>query len=127
MQISILTSAVPRSNPDQDVLRRLLGIFDEDIKVPIIVEYACINQFEFLLLAGPLAVDAHQFVVWIGLLRVFIKIFHVGVRWSTVEVEVVFFNVLTVISLTIREAKGPLLENRIVSVPQRKGETEYLL
>ena len=48
----------------------------------------------------------------------------VGVR---VEVEVVLLHVLAVVALAVGQAEQPLLEDRILAVPQRQREAEQLL
>src|SRR5690348_15277920 len=44
-----------------------------------------------------------------------------------VEVEVVFLDVLAVIAFAVGESEQPLLEDRIVAVPQGQREAEPLL
>src|SRR5215831_2489827 len=48
-------------------------------------------------------------------------------RRRTVEEEVVFLDILTVIPLLIRQAKHALFEDRVLSIPQSHGQTEVLL
>ena len=44
-----------------------------------------------------------------------------------VEVEVVFLDVLAVIALAIGQAEQPLLEDRVLAVPQRQGKAQPLV
>jgi hypothetical protein len=44
-----------------------------------------------------------------------------------VEIKIIFFDVLAVVSFTAREPKEALFENRITAIPQRQGETDELL
>src|SRR6516225_10220232 len=48
-------------------------------------------------------------------------------RRRAVEVEVIFFNVFAVIAFASSQAKQPLLENGILSIPQGKGKTDHLM
>ena len=60
----------------------------------------------------------------IGRLRVLVEVLHVRVRRRAVEVEVVLLDVLAVIPLAVGQAEQPLLEDRILPVPQRQGEAQ---
>ena len=44
-----------------------------------------------------------------------------------VEVEVVLLDVLAVVALAVGQAEEPLLEDRVLAVPQGQGEAEPLL
>src|SRR5262249_15588683 len=44
-----------------------------------------------------------------------------------VEIEVILFNVFTVIAFTSGEAKQPLLENEILSIPHGEGKADHLM
>ena len=48
-------------------------------------------------------------------------------RRRAVEVEVVLLHVLAVIAFAVGQAEQPLLENRILAVPEGEGEAEPLL
>ena len=48
-------------------------------------------------------------------------------RRRAVEVEVVLLHVLAVVALAVGEAEEPLLEDRILAVPQGQREAEVLL
>jgi hypothetical protein len=47
--------------------------------------------------------------------------------WRAVEVEIIFLDVLAVIALAIGQAEQPLLENRVLAVPQRHGKAQPLM
>src|SRR5207249_4581131 len=51
----------------------------------------------------------------------------VRVGWSRVEVELVLLDVLAVVALAVGQAEEPLLEDRVLAVPQGDGEAEELL
>src|SRR6516225_6640869 len=58
---------------------------------------------------------------------IFIKILHVGVGRGAVEVEIIFLDVLAVIALAIGQPEQPLLEDRVLSVPQGKRKAQPLV
>src|SRR4029079_1961027 len=51
---------------------------------------------------------------------------HVRVGRGAIEVEVVFLDVLAVVSLAVREPEQPFLQDGVFPVPQTKSETELL-
>ena len=70
---------------------------------------------------------SYQVAVGIGRLRVLVEIFHVRVGRRAIEVEVVLLHVLAVVALAVGQPEEPLLEDRILAVPQRQAEAEALL
>ena len=46
---------------------------------------------------------------------------------GVIEVEVVFLDVFAVIALAVGQAEQPLLEDRVLAVPQREGKAQALL
>jgi hypothetical protein len=62
----------------------------------------------------------------IGRLRVLVQILHVRMRRRRVEVEVVFLDVLAVVPLAVGQPEEPLLEDRVLTVPQGEREAEEL-
>jgi hypothetical protein len=60
-------------------------------------------------------------------LRILVEILHIVMCGSRVEVEVIFLDVLTVISLAVRQSEKSLFENRVTLVPQCEREAEALL
>ena len=96
-----LRAPVANGDLDQDVLRLDLGVLDEDIKVPILIEDAGVEQLIFggLFVAHP--VGFNDGPVWVRGLRILVEVFHIRVGWRAVEVEVVFLDVLAVIPLAV--------------------------
>ena len=45
-------------------------------------------------------------------------------RRRAVEIEVVLFDVLAVIAFVAGQAEEPLLEDRVLFIPQREGEAD---
>ena len=62
----------------------------------------------------------HQLAVGERRLRVLVEHLHVRVGRRAVEVEVVLLDVLAVVPLAVGEAEQPLLEDRILAVPERE-------
>ncbi len=92
-----------------------------------VVEDAGVEQLVLELLAGPPAVGLHQVGVRKGRLRVLVEVLHVRVRRRAVEVEVVLLHVLAVVPLAVGQPEEPLLEDRVLPVPQGQREAEALL
>src|SRR5271166_5172937 len=47
--------------------------------------------------------------------------------WRAVEVEIILLDVLAVIALAVSQAEQPLLEDRVLAIPQRQGKTQPLV
>ena len=71
-------------------------------------------------------VRRHEIVVGVGGLRVLVEVPHVGVRGRVVDVEVVLLHVLAVVPLGVGEAEHPLLQDRVLAVPQGERQTQVL-
>ena len=126
MDLRRLWAPVADSDLDQDVLRLDLGVLDEDVKVPVLIEDACVEQFILggLFVACPVGFDDGPVRV-LGL-RILVEILHVRVSWRAVEVEVILLDVLAVIPLAVAQSEQPFLEDRIAPVPLRQREAEQL-
>ena len=111
---------------DQDVGRPLLGIFDDDVEVAIVLEDAGIEQLVLHVLAATPTVRGDQVVVGVGLLRILVEELHVRMGGRAIEVEVVLLHVLAVIALAVGQAEHALLEDRVLAVPERQGKAETL-
>ena len=77
---------------------------------------------------GPVAgaVGAHQVAVREAALRVVVAPAHPRVGRRGVEVPPVLLGVLAVVALRAGQAEDPLLEDRVLAVPQRQREAERL-
>ena len=115
------------ADPDQHVIGRRLGVFDEDVEVAVVVEHAGVEQLVLGLVLAAAAVGRDEVVVRIGRLRILVQVLHVRVRRRRVEVEVVLLHVLAVVALAVGQAEGALLEDRIAAVPQRQREAQHLV
>ena len=59
-------------------------------------------------------------------MRVLVEILHVRVGRRAVEVEVVLLDVLAVVAFAVGQSEEPLLEDRILPVPQGQREAQAL-
>ena len=127
MESRRLRAAVVDRHADQDVVRSRLGVLDEDVEVPVVVEDPRVEQLVLELLARPPPVRLEEVPVRELALRVLVEVLHVRVRRRRVEVEVVLLDVLAVVPLAVGEAEQALLQDRVPLVPERERETEALL
>jgi hypothetical protein len=114
-------------NSNEDVFRALLRVLHEHVKIPVVVEHACIEQLVLELFPRSSPVRFDQVPVAILPLRVLVEILHVRVGWRAVEVEVVLLDILAMVRLTVGEFEQALLQDRVPLVPQRQREAQPLL
>ena len=105
MQRSRLGSAIPDTDFDENVFWGMLRVFHENIKIPVAIEDPRIQQFVLEIVARPLPVRGHQFVVGKCPLRIFVEVLHVRVGRRAVEVEVILLHILPVIAFTVRQSE----------------------
>ena len=110
-----------------DVLGRGLRVLHLDVEVPALVEDAGVDELVFELVPRPRPVHRHQVVVRELGLRVLVQPALVAVRRQVIDVEVVLLDVFPVVALGIGEAEQPLLEDRVLLVPQRQRQAQPLL
>ena len=127
MQLGRVRSPVDRRDLHQDVFRAGLGVLHEDVEVAVVVEDAGVEELVLHLVPRPPAVGLDQIGVGKGRLRVLVEVLHVRVGRRAVEVEVVLLHVLAVVPLAVGQAEEPLLEDRVLPVPQGQREAEALL
>src|SRR5262249_57866261 len=84
-------AAIGRAYADEYVFRSRLRVFDDDIEIAILVEYAGVHQLEFRLLTAATPVFFGQPLVRKLGLRVFVEKLHVAVRPCRIDIEVLFF------------------------------------
>ena len=124
---SSLAAAVRRTDPDEHVFRRSLGIFHEYIEIPVFVEHAGIEQLVLEVLPRPPAVSLPQIPIRKRPLRILVQVLHVRVRRRRVQVEVIFLDVFPVVALRIRKTEGTLFDDRVLAVPQGQSEAQVCL
>ena len=118
-----LRPAIRDGDANQNVVGVRLRIFEENVEVAVLVEYAGIDQLEFRIAAGTTPIHVEQLGVGERALRIFVQRFHVGVRGRGVQVVIQLLHVFTVIALVVGQSEQSLFEDRIVAVPERRCET----
>ena len=127
LQAGRILAAVVDGHADQDVVRSRLGVLQEDVEIPVVVEDPRVDELVFELLPRPPPVRVEEVTVGELALRVLVEVLHVRVGRRRVEVEVVLLHVLAVVPLAVGEAERALLEDGIPLVPEGEGEAETLL
>ncbi len=127
MDCGRLGSTIACADLDENILRIVLGILDEDVEVAVRVEDAGVQQFIFVFGSRAPPVRLNQVVIGEGRLGILVQVFHVRVGRRVIEVKVVLLDILTVIAFAVVEAEQSFLQDRVAAVPQRQGETEQLL
>src|SRR5437667_1826821 len=112
-----LRPAVADGDKHQNVVRRGLGVFDEDVEIAVVVENAGVEQFELRLVFATTPVLLDQPSIGEFPLRILVEQLQVGVRWRGVEVIVELLHVLAVIAFGVGKSEQALLENRVFAVP----------
>jgi len=74
----------PYANESFSLVFVVFGVFDENIPVTIFVETVCVEEFKFSSFAVAADCLLGETSVRVFTLRVFVKIFHVWVRWRRV-------------------------------------------
>jgi hypothetical protein len=126
VQLRRLGAAIERLDADAQIVGVRLGVFDEHVEVPVLVEDARIEQLELRPLPAAARVLLDQPAVRILGLRVLVQVLHVAVGRRAVDVEVILLQILAVIPLARDQPEWPLLEDRIPAVPQRQREAQHL-
>ncbi len=117
---------VGRPHDHDDVVDVGLHVVDLDHPVAVVVERAGVEQFVLgLVLAAP-AVLLDEVLVRERRLRIVVPPPIPGVARDGVEVPPVVLGVLAVVALGAGEAEHPLLEDRVVAVPQCEAEAQPL-
>ena len=127
MQRCCFGPAIGRGDANQNVVRRVFGIFSEDVEVSAIVENSSVRQLELRLVPAAPAIFLDQPRVGIFRLRIFVERLQVGVRRRRIEVEILLLHVLAMIPLAAGEAEQALFQNRVAPIPERERETKPAL
>ncbi len=120
MKCGWLICAVFDGNAHHDIVGRVLRILDNDIEIAVVVEHAGIEDFIFRLISAAPPVFLDQLLVGVRVMRILVQHLHVRMSRRAVEIEVQLLYVLAVIALLIRQSKEPLLDDRIMPVPERE-------
>ena len=117
MQHRGVWASIPSRDFHQDVARLALRVLDEDIEISVLSEYAGIEQFVFWLVAAAARIFANQSGIGKRALGVLVEHLQIGMRRRRVQVEVMLFDVLAVVSFGVRQAEQTLFQNGIAAVP----------
>ena len=120
-------SPIGRRDSHQDVVRTGFGVLHVDVEVSVVLEHARVEEFILHVVAVAPAVRLHQVGVGKGRLRILVQVLHVRVGRRAVEVEVVLLHILTMVPFAVGQSKQPLLEDRILAVPEGQGKADLLL
>ena len=100
-------------------LRVALGINDVDIPISVISEYPGIQEVKTWVLSGAPPILLNEKGIGILSLRVLVEVMKVTVAGRGIQIEVVLFDVFTMISLFPGKAKGTFFQDRVTAVPER--------
>src|ERR1700684_4692691 len=90
MQGGWFRPAIDRVDSDAHVLGSGLGVFDEDVKVAVLVKNAGVEQFILQRLPVTPAVCLNEVFIWVGRGGIFIMVFFVITRRRSVYCVIVF-------------------------------------
>src|SRR2546422_5152189 len=111
----------------QKLVGRRLRVLGDDVEVAIFLEGPGVHELELgVTAAAPLVLFDEPRVGNLAL-GILVETLHIGVGRRGVEVEVIVLDVLAVVPLRAGEAENPLLENRVLLVPEREREAEPLV
>ena len=127
MQLGRIRSPIGGRDPHENVFGFALGVLHEDVEIPVVIEDAGVEELIFHLLPRPSAVCLYQVGIGKRRLGILVEVFHVGVGRGAVEVEVVLLHILAVVPLAVGQSEQPLLQDRVLPVPQGQAEAEALL
>src|SRR5580658_2444278 len=127
MQPRGLGSPIPCGDADQDVLRRRFRILHKHVEVAALAKYSGVNQLILGIVTRALCVFIDQLRVRKCRLGIFVQKFQVGARRRGVEIVVVLLDVLAMIPFAIREAEEPLLQDRVLFIPESQSEADVLM
>ena len=115
-------AAVADGDAGQQVRRSGLGVVDLHVEVAPVVEDAGVQQLVLLVAEATAPVRRQEIAVREGGLRVLVPPAHPRVGGHVVDVEVVLLHVLAVVALGVGQAEQALLEDRVLTVPQRERQ-----
>ena len=122
-----IAASVGDGNSNRDIVDIFLGILNLHIEVSAVLEDACVEQFELGLLTIAPRVLLDQLRIRKRLVRVLVQILHIGMSRRGVEIEVILFHVLAVISFGTGQAEQPLFQDGVITVPESQREAEMLM
>jgi hypothetical protein len=113
-----LGTSVGDGQADEDVVRRRLGVLDDDVEVAVIVKHPGVEQLILRRVLPATTIFFDEPGVRELRLRIFVEGFHVGVGGRGVEIEIAFLDVLAMVAFRTGESEEPFFEDRIAAVPE---------
>ena len=126
-RLAALRAPVGDGDPHQDVVGIGLGVVDRHVEVASVIENAGVLDLVFRLMGVALGVLLHQLVVGEGGVRILVEHPHQGVAGRAVEIPPQLLDVLAVVAFGVGQPEHPLLQDRVLAVPQRQPEAPGLL
>src|SRR6266566_2770159 len=117
MEWSHLWSAIGDSNSNHNIKWVSFSIFNNDVKVAALREYACVDQLIFRFLTTAIVICSDKICIWKSSLWVLVQSFHIRMSRRIVKKEIILFHILPMIAFSIRQAKESLFQNWIGLVP----------
>mmetsp|Transcript_15101 Transcript_15101/g.25020 ORF Transcript_15101/g.25020 Transcript_15101/m.25020 type:complete len:262 (+) Transcript_15101:2257-3042(+) len=114
----LVWAAIGNCDSNADIIGVCLRIFHFHIKIPILIEDACVQQLKLRVMSITLPILFYQSRIRVLALRILVQELHVRMGWGRVEIPVVLFHILAVIALVVGKTKQALLKDRVLSVPQ---------
>ncbi len=119
-----LCTTIVNRRANQNVVRRILGILDNAVKIVAVIEHTQITQLQLRFQPIALAVTTGQLLVGKLTLRILVKSLHVRVRGGRIDIKVNLFHIFAMVALWSAQPVQALLEDVIPRVPKRKRKTE---
>src|SRR5262245_43141781 len=108
--------AVDYLDADQDVFLGSFSVLHKDIEIAIFSKNSSVKEFKLERATAAVTVFLNQLAVGKFGLGIFVQELHVGVRRRGVEIEVIFFDVLSMVPLIAGQTKEALFKNRIATI-----------
>ena len=99
----------------------------KDIPIAILVKRVRVQDFILGHVPAPLLILGHKLLIGEPSLRILVQKLHIRMRRRRIEVVVQLLHVFAMVPLVARDAKQPLLQDRVRIVPQRQAKTQTLM
>jgi len=127
VQLGGVGPGVADAHTQAQVLRPGLRVVDLDVPVAVVGQRVGVEQLVLGVAEPAAGVLLDEVLVGEGALGIDVAPAHPGVRRRGVEVPPVLLGVLAVVALVAREAEDPLLEDRVLPVPERERQAQVLI
>src|ERR1700733_309729 len=113
--------------PKQNIIFVGLGIFNENVEVPVVVKSAQIEKTELRLIPTAATSLLSNLLIRKRALWVFVQHPKIGMGRQRIEIPVEFLDVLAMVALGPSHAEQTLLQMRIATIPQGDRQAQTLL